>query len=325
MKKLKVLDVFYGNKCNLACHQCDTRSDIFRTEEGDPNLENIIESITLSKKHFNIEMYSILGGEPLLYLEKITEIVKFIRSIDNVARIILPTNGLLIDKKIETVVQLVKDFNITVVISDHCVNFDDKTFSNKVVNNTKILADRLEMNPSEYYVAWNDFLNFDNKKQDNYWQSWIDHRTDRVTGTSNLAFSNSKNYLFLTEQADFQSHYKIVNGKPKPFSQGDPEASYRNGCADPFCSFLFDKKLYKCGALGTLKRFLEYHGSLDDKEWDQYLKYKPLDLTNCTIEEVSMFSDTRFSPIKECQMCPNSADYKSLKTPDKVIPIKVSK
>ena len=29
-RDIKILDIFYGNKCNLACNQCDTRSDHIR-------------------------------------------------------------------------------------------------------------------------------------------------------------------------------------------------------------------------------------------------------------------------------------------------------
>ena len=51
---LKILDVFIGNKCNLACEQCDTRSDIIRTKDYDPSLEEIKEGIALAQKHFRI-------------------------------------------------------------------------------------------------------------------------------------------------------------------------------------------------------------------------------------------------------------------------------
>jgi organic radical activating enzyme len=72
---LKVFDIFYGNKCQIACQQCDTRSDLIRKGEHDPDLETIKEGILLTKEKFHIEHYSLLGGEPLLYKNKIESIV----------------------------------------------------------------------------------------------------------------------------------------------------------------------------------------------------------------------------------------------------------
>jgi hypothetical protein len=56
MNSLKILDVFIGGKCNLACFQCDTRSDVIRSGEYDQSTEDIIEGIRLAQKHFKIEI-----------------------------------------------------------------------------------------------------------------------------------------------------------------------------------------------------------------------------------------------------------------------------
>ena len=48
MNHIKILDVFYGNKCNLACSNCDTRSDTLRGY--DPELDTIKESIRLANE-----------------------------------------------------------------------------------------------------------------------------------------------------------------------------------------------------------------------------------------------------------------------------------
>ena len=68
---IKILDVFYGNKCQLACAHCDTRSDYIRNGEFDPTLENILESVTLASEQFNVECWSVLGGEPFLYKDTV--------------------------------------------------------------------------------------------------------------------------------------------------------------------------------------------------------------------------------------------------------------
>jgi organic radical activating enzyme len=54
MNSLKILDVFIGGKCNLACYQCDTRSDVIRTDEYDQDINTILQSIRLAQKHFQI-------------------------------------------------------------------------------------------------------------------------------------------------------------------------------------------------------------------------------------------------------------------------------
>jgi hypothetical protein len=85
-----------------------------------------------------------------------------------------------------------------------------------------------------------------------------------------------------------------------------------------------DKKLYKCGSLGTLERFLTHHESLDDPDWQKYLQYKPLDLTTCTLEQAQEFSKMKFYSNDACDMCPTESKW-FIKTEEKVLPIKFIK
>jgi hypothetical protein len=83
---------------------------------------------------------------------------------------------------------------------------------------------------------------------------------------------------------------------------------------------LYDKKVYKCAALGTLRNLLDKKGQLDDAEWQPYLNYRPVDLVSCTDKEVVEFADTHYCHIDECSMCPSNG-IEFLKTEEKVLPI----
>lgn len=320
---LKFLDIYYGAKCNLACSHCDTRSDITDTSKFDPEIESIIESIDLARSKFDIVYYSVLGGEPLLYLDKIEKIFSHIRQTDNNATLVFSTNGALLDKKLKQVSNLLEKYRINLFVCDHFAAFDDKTLSNKVRNSTLSLAKELNMIEGDEQQFFSKFLDIENSLNDPLFQKWLDSKSlDLLNShTDDRYFSNGKTWVHFRGQRDFQQIYKLVDEVPKPFATGNPEASYKNGCCSEMCSFLINKKIYKCGALGTLNRFLEKHNLLEDSDWQKYLNYNPLDLTNCTNEQVQQFSDTKYSSIEHCDMCPSSG-HTFVKTPDKVLKIK---
>jgi hypothetical protein len=154
-------------------------------------------------------------------------------------------------------------------------------------------------------------------------QAWLDAKSlDLLNShTDDRYFSNNNTWIHFRGQHHFQQIYKLVNNKPKPFATGNSHDSYLNGCCSEMCSFLIDKKLYKCGALGTLHRFLEKHNQLDDTDWQKYLNYTPLDLTSCTQEQVQQFSDTKYSSISQCDMCPSKGNT-FIKSPNTVLKVK---
>jgi organic radical activating enzyme len=318
MNKLKILDVFYGNKCNLTCVQCDTRSDIFRKGEHDPSLESIKEGVLLAAKHFKIESYSLLGGEPLLNLPIVEEILKFIRSFDSTTTILLPTNGALINKHLDKLSELISQYRVYLVVCDHFAAFEDQSRSATIIDSLVELAARLNIVDTEPNQFHKNILNF--KDQSTDWQAWLQPRNEiGFNSNGDKYWTDGSKGISLYGQKMFHKHHYFNNSTPKPYAEGKPDDSYLNGCCSAFCTYLYDKKLYKCGALGTLKRFLEYHDSVDDPVWQRYLAYKPLDLTQCTDQEVENFSNTKFKSIPECDMCPSSSkEY--LKVPETVLP-----
>ena len=114
MNSIKILDIFIGNKCNLSCLYCDTRSDVIKSKTYDPTIESIIEGIDLAKNKFHIDNYSILGGEALFYLDKLETIARHIRSFDQHTNILVPTNGRMIDKKLNEIKETNNQYNFII-------------------------------------------------------------------------------------------------------------------------------------------------------------------------------------------------------------------
>jgi organic radical activating enzyme len=326
--EISILDIYIGSKCNLTCYQCDTRSDIFKDNSNDPELDEILEGIDLARKKFKVNIYGMLGGEPLYYLDRVEKIVKFIRSYDQTATIVLPTNGTLLEKKMDKVVELVKTYNISVAVCDHFASFEDRKLSNKIEKAAMHLVERLGYTPIggvEFFKK--NIINVDKAEHDQSLKRFLEYHPDITLGhEKNLAYGNYLSWIWFRPQYDFHPHYRRdENNKPKPFMTNDPTGSYFNGCCSLFCNFLNKKKLYKCAALGTLESFLKKENLLDDQDWQKYLAYKPLDLETCTDEEVMNFSNNKFAESSVCDMCPNTNDYKFIKTPELVLPKKIFK
>ena len=320
---LKFLDVYYGAKCNLACSHCDTRSDIVRGTEKDPSIQTMIEGIDLVFKHFDVDYLSLLGGEPLLYLDKLVPVLEHVKSKYSTP-LLISTNGFVLDKKLDEFANIIKSYGINIFVCNHFSNFEDKTLACRVENSTIALVEKLGMSEGDERKFFSKFLDLQNSKNDPHFQRWIDKKSDNLLNShsTDRYFTNGMTWLHYREQQDFKMNYRIVNLKPKPFASGDPELSYQLGCCSDICSFLYNKKLYKCGALGTLENFLEKHNSLDDPDWKKYLAYKPVDLKNATNEEIEDFSNTKFSSVSACDMCPASSNFSFVKTPNNVLPIK---
>lgn len=328
MKKpsLKILDIFIGNRCNLACEQCDTRSDVFRKDKSkDPSFSEICESIILADKYFEVETYSTLGGEPLLFFDFTEKVIKFIREINSEARIVFSTNGMLIPKYLEKIVKLVDECDVSIGITDHFAGFEDKKLSNQINQNVLKLVDALGYDKIDGVKFFKEWLNLESYDQDKNWDRFLKNRPNFLEGhENNIAFGTKDKWIWFHPQSHFQAHYyRDEHGSPKPFITNDSKGSYFRGCCSMFCSFMNKGKIYKCAPLGTLENFLSKENVLEDKDWEKYLSYTPLDLKNCTQQDIEDFSNNKFRESDMCDMCPNSGNNYFLKTPDKVLPKKI--
>jgi organic radical activating enzyme len=305
-KEIKILDIFYGNKCNLACSQCDTHSDHVRGTDNDPELESIKESIRLAHKNFNVDIWGILGGEPLLYIDKCTAILDHLRSLDPESKIIFPTNGMLLGKNLDLVADMAKKYNMYIQVCDHTTAFKDKSYSERVVKATLDLAEKLELTESTAEEWWDKIISREDGGPE--WRQWLDttkFSVDDLDG-DDRAWIGPGYGVYYIQSDNFSTITKFVDGKPKPYDEGDPKASYWNSCPSNFCALLKDNRIYKCAALGTLETFLARHGSLDDPDWQKYLNYKGLDLTTCTEDDINKFMSNIYCHIDECSMCPKN-------------------
>jgi uncharacterized Fe-S cluster-containing radical SAM superfamily protein len=161
-KHIKILDVFYGNKCNIACAHCDTRSDTIRDGEYDPTIDAIKESIVLANKAFDIENWSVLGGEPLLYKDTVKEIVEFLRTIEPNKTIFISTNGLLLEKNIDWVVDLINKYKVWIQVCNHTAAFKDRSLTNKVINSVHKIGKQINFpHTMPAYRWWYNILKID--------------------------------------------------------------------------------------------------------------------------------------------------------------------
>lgn len=305
MKHIKILDIFYGNKCNLACMHCDTRSNSL--SGVDPDIDNIKESIRLANNKFDVENWSVLGGEPLLYKDTVIEIIKYLRSIEPNKTIFFPTNGLLLEKNIEFVADLIKNYRVWVQVCNHTAKFDivKKQNIQRSIKEIAHLAKLPQLDP--VYNWWYSIMKFESGTSN--WLEFVEKKRIDITDTTpdSIGFMQDNYGIHYMESHEFQRIYNLVDSKPMPYNSKDPSESYWNSCPSLFCAFLHDKKVYKCAALGTLHNFLETKEMLEEEQWQKYLNYKPVDLENCTEKEVEHFGNTHYCHIDECSMCPNKA------------------
>jgi len=298
-RHIKLLDAFYGNKCNLACSNCDSRSD--ELDFDGPTIESIRESILLANEKFDVENWSMIGGEPFLYKDKIYEIIKCIRSFEPNKTIFMSTNGMLLHKNIDWVVDLVNEFKVWVQVCNHTSLFYPKETMIDAVHTVGKRLGIKETIPA--YLWWYDVFNFETGTEN--WKQYVkDKGMDITTRDPNDITYMKENWgIHYMESPYFQTISDRINGVPKPFNS-NPADAYKNSCPSQFCAFLHDKKIYKCGALGTLKRLLEKYDLMNDPDWQKYLKYKPVDLETCTDEDVERFANTHYCSVAECSMCP---------------------
>jgi hypothetical protein len=300
-RHIKLLDAFYGNKCNLACSNCDSRSDELDFEG--PSIESIRESIILANEKFDVENWSMIGGEPFLYKDKILEIIKCIRSFEPNKTIFVSTNGMLLHKNIDWIIDLIKEYRVWVQVCNHTSLFYPKE---DMVNAVHSIGKKLGLDETiPAYLWWYDVFKLETGTEN--WKEYARQKgwtTDIFTRDPNDITYMKKNWgIHYMESPYFQTIVDKVGGIPKPFNS-NPDDAYKNSCPSQFCAFLHDKKIYKCGALGTLKRLLEKYNLTDNPDWQKYLAYKPVDLENSTEEELDHFSATHYCSVSECSMCP---------------------
>lgn len=112
MEKTKLLILRITNRCNLACKYCYAQTEIQKRE--DMSLETAIKAIDMMAKRGGRLKVQFTGGEPLLCIELMKQIVQYMKQEEIQASCSIQTNGTLLTPK---VCALLKEMNCAVGVS----------------------------------------------------------------------------------------------------------------------------------------------------------------------------------------------------------------
>jgi organic radical activating enzyme len=280
---LNNLNIFYGYRCNYSCDGCFSGSDAVKTEEFDPSVEEILESIPFLKEKVIVKnMVTLMGGEPWLYWEeKIIPISLSVNQHYQENCINIFTNGQLLGKNIDKFIDLSKQVSaISLTVTRHLDPVLDSLPGQIWQKSIELMSDHPEIfkiSDDHYHVKGNIKANI----YFNHIQTWQ------------------------------PSYQKIPTGEIKPFATQDPNGSFQQRCNGSGCTCTFGKKLYKCPSLGSLKSHLSALGQYTDPDWQKYLLYQPLDITNADENEIQSFKDQLYKAVDQCDMC-NNKDWSEI-------------
>lgn len=115
--------------CNLNCAHCDHFSPL--AEKNFVDIKEVEKDFTKLRKIFDrIGKIYILGGEPLLH-PNITEVFKPLRNLYPQSEIIIITNGIMLDKLGENFWQELRNYDITLSMTEYPLNIDYKKYIEK--------------------------------------------------------------------------------------------------------------------------------------------------------------------------------------------------
>lgn len=286
------LNIFYGFKCNYSCQGCFTSSDLVRDKSFDPKLDEILNTIPDLAKLFKVNgMLTLMGGEPFLYWEdKILPILLELQKYFPNQRKNIFTNGALLGKNIDKFLNASKQVdNISLEITDHLA---DLKYSTPAGRSWLSSIEKLRNHPDIVKIS-----------DEHY------HIKDNICANIYVARTDG----------NWVQTFKIVDNKIKPWKTGDPRKSMDVGCTGNVCSFVKNRKVYKCGLLANLDVSLNHRGQSQDPDWAPYLDYQPLDIQNHTQEELNFFKNTYGKPIDVCDMCPAHNDARITRTYEMIV------
>lgn len=298
--------------CNLTCQGCSSASDIVKDTQSDPTMESIFTSIENLAKYVEPESVDLMGGELLLYWDRVEQIVPKIREHFPNTRIGMVTNGLLLDKYKDRLLALCEKYHpCDVDITDHFTLFSSDITAKKF---HKKLDDFVATLNQGEVIRWEDPRGRLERYKDS---TQIDDWKRIMIRERN--YSNDYTNVKVTNPQEFMPCYTEANGQIKPHATNDPQGSYTHGCAMPWCYTLVDSKLYKCSWFVVLPKILEKHNQLDDLDWAKYLAYAPVDLTNPTEQALINFENNSLRGISLCDMCSNNPNTNIKQTKDNVL------
>jgi len=275
----KAFNVIYGYKCNYSCVGCCNGSDYVTSSQHDPDLNKILESIERLPSVVEIAsdgMITLLGGEPMMYWhDRIVPIAKALRRAFPQTKINIFSNGHLVNRFVDDIIELLDQENCDMTISRHLAGDMSSTLGKKWKDNIMSFVTHprvIKIHDNHYHIEKNIRANIHFYQADE-WFTW------------------------------YQLSY---DGKIKPWATNDPEGSIKYGCASgSSCSALFENRLYKCGSLAMLKGLLSAKQQLDDQDWKKYLDYPYVNVLDVDQDKFDFFKSTYNKPTTYCDMCNN--------------------
>ena len=172
LANLKQLTLEVTDACNLSCTYCaygEFYCDYDQRKNTNLQYEKAIKIIDFLNDYWNSELnmsnrknvyISFYGGEPLLNIKLIRKIINYVKNIKNQSRFYtfsMTTNGMLLDKHIDYLVE--NDFNLLVSL-DGDYNNNVYRVDKKGRSSFKKITDNIELVSQKYPVFFDTNINF---------------------------------------------------------------------------------------------------------------------------------------------------------------------
>jgi len=223
----------------------------------------IVERMEQWSKIVQPKNLTLIGGEPLIH-PYIYDIIRKSRHYFPKSTIEIATNGLLLGKKtqLKKVMLEVGNCKINLSLHNNDIRVQEKIF--ELVN--KHLIDK----------KWK-------KIDSNNWQK------------------NSIS-VHITEVEDWFDYRRNIDGKLKPWQDGDASASY-GACGVGIFPIIYNGIMYKCPPISMLRTHLKKYNRLDDVDWKPYLQYSGIS-PQSSRKQIKRFIKNIGQPHWICGMCP---------------------
>jgi organic radical activating enzyme len=116
---LPVLEIHVTDHCNLNCKGCSHFSNI--ADKYFITAEELKQSLTIAAKKFRILSFAFVGGEPLLH-PNLAELLSIARDILPGTRLVITTNGLLINSMPQNLWDSIIKNNVYIDVSKYPIN-----------------------------------------------------------------------------------------------------------------------------------------------------------------------------------------------------------
>lgn len=226
--KIEHVEFMIINSCQLSCSACATFSDL--KHSGYATWEEDKKDLVVWLQRLEPECVGLMGGEPFMNPDILNWITGLRKLLPN-SQIRVPTNGLLLEKKLDIVDKMHDLGNCVLKISYH-------TDSQGLRKTIKQILNRYDFKPvTEFGI--------------NRWST-----------QNNFKFQINSPSTFLKS---FLNDYK--NMLPH---DNNPAESF-NICVAQRCAFLYKNKLFKCSTAGLTPDIHQRFGSPNLEKWKPFL------------------------------------------------------